>query len=172
MDKNNTFNKNGFSLIELIIAISIITLFSAMSLSVYNQYTSQQQLIKQQNNLINLLELSRKKATSSDLNNYSCPVNTDFTGYQINITSNSLTMFICCGSGNNCSNRYQITQYSIESPITITNGIGNFRFKNSGQTNLTSPLTITLKQNSLSKCLNIYISPMGLIDYDNTLFSC
>jgi Tfp pilus assembly protein FimT len=173
MDKNNRINQS-FALIELIIAVSIIIIFTGLTIPFYNRFTTEQQLKNEGKNVVNLLELARKKAISGDLANYSCPSNTGFTGYLTTVTSNNLQIRLCCGNDNNpCSTSYQITTYNLPAQILVTAGLGNFQFKNlTGQTNQSSQLTVTIKQTAISKCTNIYVSPSGLINFDSNLTNC
>lgn len=172
MDKNKHFKKRSFTIIELIITISIIIVFSGLIIPFFNQFNLEQQLKNESKKVINFLELARKKAISGDLKNFSC---VNFTGYLVTINTTNLQIYLCCGSatGNSCLNQYQITTYNLPSQISVTTGLGNFQFKNlTGQTTLLNQLTITIRQTAIGKCANIYISPSGLIDFDSNLTSC
>lgn len=172
MVKNNK-TQNSFTLIELLITISIIVILTSLTIPFYNQYTAEQQLKNEGKKIVDLLELARKKAISADLASYSCSSNTDFTGYQVT-ANNQFRIDLCCGTSNTpCSNTNQITTYNLPSQISVSSLPNNFRFTNlEGKTSSSTQITITIKQTTINKCVYIYVSPSGLINFDTNLTSC
>lgn len=159
MDKNK-----GFTLIELIVVISIMILFLGVSLPRYNYYNSQLKLKSEGKKLVDVFELAKKKALSADLFDKSC---TDFTGFRTTVTGSSYSLNFCCAGS--CSG---IQSYNFGANITATSGIGNYNF---------TPLmilpnfvsnSIRLKDSVLGKCIDISISPIGVIELNETLISC
>jgi len=172
MDKNKK-NKKSFTLIELLIAISLIILISGLTIPFYNQFTAQQELKNETKKIVDLLELARKKAISGDLSNHQSDC-ANFTGYQIRIVnSTTLQLFICCGqtTSNYCSTSFVITTYNLPNQFSITPVGSNIQFKNlTGYLDNSYPLNI--KNSLINKCISITISPSGLINYNDNLISC
>lgn len=162
--KNIFGNGEGFTLIEFIVVISVALVFLGLSLPRYNDYSSQLKLKSEAKKLIDVLELAKKKALSADLFDTNC---TNFTGYRITVASGSYSLLFGCAS------IYSTVQdYDLLTNITITVGTGNYDF---------SPLminpsfisnTIRLKNSVINKCVNISISPIGIIELNETLIPC
>jgi prepilin-type N-terminal cleavage/methylation domain-containing protein len=172
MVKNNK-TQHSFTLIELLITISIVAIIISLTIPFYNQYTAEQQLKNEGKKIVDLLELARKKAISGDISDSSSCSN--FTGYLTAINPTNLQISICCGitSGNNCSPSSTITAYNLPSQISVSSSSNNFRFTNlEGKTSSSTEITIRIRQTAIGKCTYIYISPLGLINFDNNLTSC
>ncbi len=163
----------GYTLIELLVVISIIVLFSGLSLAYYNQFNSRNQLDSQTQQLVDVLNLARSKALAGEnFNAASCQGNNQFWGYQFDrINASSYRVEFCCGGTDdnagrcpNASNQANVVQsYSI-SPFTIsplgTNPI-LFKLKSAG-TNFTAPITIQVSDPS-NNSKSITICPIGTI---------
>lgn len=160
MDKNR-----GFTLIEFIVVISIALLFIGVALPRYNDYGSQLKLKNDAKKVIDVFELAKKKALSGDLFDKNCA---DFTSYRATIVGGSTYSlnFCCAGS---CSS---VQEYNLSSNITFTSGIGNYNF---------TPLmirpnfvanSIRLRSSTINKCIDISISPIGVIELNETFISC
>lgn len=170
MKKILTLNKHklfeAFTFIELIISITIIMIFAAVVLPSYNTYTNQQKLKGDTQKIADTLELAKKKAFSSDL--YTSCAN--FNGYQVSIT-NTTTYILRFG----CNGSYQdINTYELksESNNTIVSTLGDFTFLPQGINTKISIGTIQVRNSILGQCLSITISPIGIININNTLFNC
>jgi hypothetical protein len=72
-----------------------------------------------------------------------------------------------------CAGAYQnIQTYDLESSDSVILGNGDFDFPPLGiNTNLSISL-IRLKNSVINQCLDISISPIGIISLDGTLFAC
>ena len=159
MDKSK-----GFTLIELIVVMGILSIFSGIFLARYNENASQLKLKNEAKKLIDVLELAKKKALTADLFDKNC---TDFTGYRVIISSGSYSLSFGCASV------YSVVQnYNLLTNITATVGTGNYNF---------SPLminpnfisnTIRLKNSAISKCIDILVSPIGIFELNESLISC
>jgi prepilin-type N-terminal cleavage/methylation domain-containing protein len=56
----------GYTLIELLIVVAIVLIFTGLSLAYYNQYTDETTLRSEAKQVIDVIELAKKKASSSD----------------------------------------------------------------------------------------------------------
>ena len=160
MDKNR-----GFTLIEFIVVISIALLFLGFTLPRYNDYGSQLKLKNDAKKLIDVFELAKKKAISGDLYDKNC---SDFTGYRTTIVGGTAYSLNFCCSGS-CSS---VQEYNLSGEVAFASGIGNCNF---------TPLmiypnfvgnSIRLRNSMINKCIDISISPIGVIELNETLISC
>lgn len=82
----------GFTLIEILISITIIILFSGITLAYYNNFTEDQKLKSESKRLISVLALARKMASAgviSDPTQCDISANYVFNGYKVTFTSDS-----------------------------------------------------------------------------------
>ena len=160
MDKNS----KGFTLIELIITLSIILLFVSLTIPRYNTYTQQLRLKNDAQRISDIIELAKKKAITSDLYDKNCA---QFNGYRITVDANSYIMKF------GCSGAYQnIETYSFDSNITAISGTGDFNFPALGLNTNLAINSIRLKNSSLSQCVDITISKIGIIEINGALIDC
>lgn len=59
-------NNKSFTLIEILVVVSIIVLFSGITLAAYNNYTEEKKLEADARKIVDVFELARKKANSAD----------------------------------------------------------------------------------------------------------
>jgi len=59
-------NKKSFTLIELLIVVTVIGLFSGLSIAYYNNFTNEKKLEAGADQVYNVLELAKKKTSSGD----------------------------------------------------------------------------------------------------------
>jgi prepilin-type N-terminal cleavage/methylation domain-containing protein len=169
-------NIKGFTLIELLVVSVIILSFSGTILAQYNQQTQQLKLKNEAKKLIDVMELAKKKAITSDLiptPNVTPPTFcTDFTGYQFILkTNNSYSLNYCCNSS--CPT--VLNTYSLDSKIVITNPVAlpdSLVFTPLMKVFNTTFSSITLKNTVINKCLIISISPIGIIELNEALTDC
>ena len=155
--------KKAFTLIELIIILSLIMIFSTLSLAAYNNYNEQVKLKTEAKKLAQVIDLAKKKAYSSDL--YQACSN--FLGYQVTVGAASYSLRFNCGGS------YQTVQgYSFDGKVSVVSGIGSLNFPPLGlNTNITIN-SIRLKNSMTNQCLDISVSPIGVVEVNETLISC
>jgi type II secretory pathway pseudopilin PulG len=156
--------KKAFTLIEVVISIGIIIVFAALVMPRYNDYNNELKLKKETRRIMSTIELAKKKALSSDLYNPSC---TSFEGYRVEVAANSFTLhFMCEGA------QQMIQSYPLDSNVSITTGTGNMDFAPIGA-NTSIPIgTIRLRNDSIGKCIDITVTPLGIVSTNDTLFAC
>ena len=95
MDKNKI--SNSFTIIELLIVVAIIALFSGLSLAYYNNFGQQAKLKEEARKIVDVLELAKKKANSGDIPpGVTC--SSGFNGYQVKGTDKKTYLLsLCCG---------------------------------------------------------------------------
>lgn len=151
--------QSGYALIEILIVLSIIVLFSGLSLAYFRGFDEQKKLDAEAKQLIDVLNLAQKKSTAADLSpNLNC---SDFQGYRVNIqTTTSYALEF------NCTGSYSTVQsYALRSGMTLS-GIGtNILFKPlSAGTNLSNSITTTITSSTTGKCIKIQINPVGTVE--------
>lgn len=156
---------NGFTLIELLVVISISLVFVGSILIRYNTYSQQTKLKSEVKKLVDVLELAKKKAFSSDLFNQSC---TNFNGYRVVLGTNSYSLRF------GCNGVYTTIIKTYNFPTNITATPGTFTFPRLGLGINITTNTITLKNSSTNpdKCQDISISSIGITNINETLYGC
>ncbi len=178
MDKNRKkfYAKiSSFTLIEIIISVSIVILLTSLSLASFNRQTQEQKLKEEAKKLVNVLELAKRKTFAQDVSNRIC---NDFKGYQVYFQNQNnqsqYSLRLCCGS--TCNPYFDIQPYRISFSFTSlpTNGYIWFQPLASeiNFSNNANSFTITIKNSNINKCISINISKFGLINLDNNLTSC
>lgn len=169
-------NIEGFTLIELLVVSVILLTFFGTVLAQYNQQTQQLKLKNEAKKMIDVMELAKKKALTSDLiptPNVTPPTFcTNFTGYQfiLNTSSNYSLRYCCNSSCTTVLNTYDLdSKVVITSPVVIPNSLIFTPLMKVFNRTFTS---VTLKNTVINKCLNISISPIGIIEAVETLIDC
>ena len=153
-------NRKGFTLIELIVVIFIISLFAGLSIANYGAFNEEKKLDDEVKRLSATLYLARSKASSADADPDICE---DFRGFWVRLDTSTPSSYT---SERDCNGTFDSTQtHALTSNVTIGAPITNVFFKslNAG-TNLSSALTIKVKNGKLqpAKCINIVIQPSGI----------
>ncbi len=166
MDKNEGIKphqpaKYSFTLIESLVIVAIIIIFTGFSLAYYNNFTEEKKLETEVKKLVDVLELAKKKASAGDL--YTpC---SDFRGYQVTVISSSYSLQFCCGDS--CGTAIQTYNF----PTNIISTTSKTVIFNPLSAKTTENSTITVKNTSLSKCVDLTIAASGLIT-EGAKYSC
>lgn len=169
--ERNSLN-SSFTLIELLITVTIIFTFSGLSIASYNSFTQNQQLKNEAKKFTDVLELARKKSIAGDLSNRNCD---NFNGYQIKTFANNnqnpdYQLSLCCDT--TCSSSIIIQSYTIPNEIKFQSEDTFSFLPISAKLNPPNDLTLTIKNQSVNKCLQITINKFGVITLNETLTSC
>lgn len=150
-----TIKNDGYTLIELLIVLSIIVIFSALSLAYYRQFDEQRKLDAEAKQLVDVLNLASKKARSADISPYSSC--TDFQGYRVKIKNSTRykLQFNCGGSYSD------IQFYDLRAGLTLSGSDVVFK-PLSAETDSTTIIKIT--NSVINKCINIQINPVGTVE--------
>lgn len=164
-------NRAGFTIIEVIIAVIVITLLSAASLSSYGQFNERKKIDKTTDQLISVLELAKKKSLALDKNivisgtDYSECSLQDYHVVITSTTTYSLRVNICsagtCSLNPACQEK-NIANYTVETGSQLdTTGTITF----APRTGLaTGKSVINVTHVNLNYSKTITIAPSGLIE--------
>ena len=163
--------KDGFSLLELLVVIIIIPIMAGVSIAQFNRQTQEVKLDKQADQIIDVMELAKKKSLTGDLGQYAgaCP---NFSGYRVQFTPASpysaFNLNICCAGVCNSG----IATYTVETPLTVTiSGPHPVQFTalSPGTTGAANTVITVRNPTVISKCIDITISPVGIITKGNKI---
>lgn len=145
--------QNGFSLIELIVVISIIGILTGISVNVYRNAVNERKMHVDVGLVTGIIEEIKQKARARDISpNGNC---TNFQSYDlvVNPTSNTLSQqFVCDGNTISVAD-YPLENTTIEQPASIT----RLSFIAPMGQHTSSALTIVLKNRSTKMCISIQI---------------
>lgn len=160
--------KQGFTLIELIIVIVIISIFTTLALSTVNRFTNEKQLQNETKKVMTILELTKSKTNSGDRTR--CGPDDlgafeiqDFT-FKVNDSGLSYQIIPNCKSGEptpilySVANGIQLNPDPYERPFTTTFSAIYGKVKCS---------CFIVKSIILSKCNYIQVSENAVIDEGN-----
>ncbi len=155
MDKNKIMNKSGFSLVEILIVVTIIIIFSGLTLASYNHYNQKKELEATAQKISDILELAKKKAitggqTCSDI----------LRGYQVKFldaTSYELDEV--------CTNEYSMQRFAINSYYSLTYSHSAIMFERlTGWLINDVDVTIKVKNSQTNQCVDISVSKYGQVN--------
>lgn len=172
-------NVRGFTLIELLVVVSIIILFSGLSLAAYNNFNEERKLDDEAKRVVDVLSLAAKKASSAETDPAYCTGTFHGYAYKIETASLKYRLGQCCNvaSLSECSldqNTKEVQVYYLPQNYQILAPTGNTTivFKALGLgTDLNQKTTITLKSPKVNKCIDIDIEPSGLVT-GKTKYAC
>lgn len=156
--------KKGYSLIELMVVLSIASLMIGLGLARYYYYNEEIKLKSDARKLIEVIDIAKKKTTAADL---FAPCS-NFSGYRITTTTNNYSLFFCCSSL--CTTT--VNSYPLATNVSIISGIGDIDFPPLMRSINITINTIRLKNSTINQCLDIFLTPIGLVNLDETMVSC
>ncbi len=161
--------QKAFTLIELIIVVSIITIILGISLAKYNDFTEKKKLDQDADKLVDVLETARKKAMAGDLSGKTCP---DFQGYRVDVSASSSVLNLCCKRG--CTTSFQLSTYTLQGTNSVTLPNKNIWFVplTGQQLGGAGDQIINIKNKIIKKCMDINISQEGVIEEADSQISC
>jgi prepilin-type N-terminal cleavage/methylation domain-containing protein len=163
------YNKQkGFTLFELVIVLTITSIFFGISIASYNTYTNQKKLENEAHKLADLMELAKTKAGARDiaLATGNCVVPNQGFGYEIrfNTSLRRYTFAVLC------TNTIDLGVYVIDPSVDISitpNTITSLSFL-APNGNPTQSATITFNHPVLKKCIDIKVETLtGVIKQDD-----
>lgn len=151
----------GFTLIEIIVIIGVISILMNIGLAYYNKFNEQKKLQSDTQKLYDILHLARAKTISGDQMNITC---TSFSGYQVEIvSSSSYKLVLCCSDACSGADQTEIQTYSLQSSITLDPAPATIKFKKLTGEVVTST-DIEISNSVISECMKLSVKQSGLVE--------
>lgn len=146
----------GFTLLELILVITIVTILSGVTFAKYRDILHKARLEKNVSQMVDQVSLARNRVLAKDLSPVaSCAT---FEGYVIQVlTPSTYSIWIRCSGLDTLVN-----SYTLDKTLFIGTVPSIYLFK-PPLAQLDSQQTITVKEPSSNKCTTIIIKPIGTI---------
>jgi len=160
---NNETIEKAFTLIELLIVISVILLFSGLSLAAYNDFNEAKKLEAETKKFVEVLELAKKKIMSGDKPS-TCSL---LQSYKVSYGGSVYQLFAQCSSdiqiGSNFNLPTNIIFISSDEIIFKPFGLGTYLgVDGSGNEFLTK--SVIIKNNNNSQCRQVTVEASGNIN--------
>ena len=169
----NKFLLRSFSLIEILVVLTIVILLTGVSIAAFSNYNQESQLNKEVQRLVDVLNLARGKAQTSDIN-FACSGSDEFGGYRVALLGMGYDFAFsqCCRDTSskditNCASFIQTYKLPENIRLTANSDSVDFYPLSEGA----KPATITLENSSVNKCLDVFILETGVISVGE-LYSC
>jgi prepilin-type N-terminal cleavage/methylation domain-containing protein len=154
-------NNLGYTIIELLVVISVIGLFTGLTMNSYVQRERKETLKAITNEIRSVIELARSKSVNSEMPNGCTYIN--FDGYGVETLVNSISLNYICSETITLVQNINLTKYS-KTAISIN----DFYFeKTTGELfrQLSDPDSevIEIKHTILNSCNTIEVNKFGVI---------
>lgn len=168
MEENKIILKKSFTIVELIVVLSIIAIFLGLGMANYQNYQQETLLKQESKNFVENFELTKKKAFSSELYDLNC---INFNGYRLVINPDNKSYDIFFG----CNNSYsKIQTFNLPENIVFQSiPVSNFYFPPMlDGFFINQVVNLRIKNNSTGKCVNVFINRKGVVRIDDLLVDC
>jgi prepilin-type N-terminal cleavage/methylation domain-containing protein len=162
--RNKVKSRNGYTLIEILISLTILSILFLGGYTAYREYIRRQIVQNTSQEIKSNLALVRQKALSGDSAEACTQVgsNNNLLGYQITFLATSYSVKPVCTSIA-ASQSYTVTYTLPQSVSLTTSGIsGSLQYNTVSGTNLSANATITLRHLSGGTKV-LTISPNGVV---------
>lgn len=147
--------KQGYTLIELLITVTIMALFFGISLANHSRFTEEKKVSTDTQKFMDLMTLARQKALASDTGT-TC--SGEFLGYSLVVNPTSYELHARCQLD---SPLIKATNFSSAIQSTTAQTI-NF----DALTAKSSASCVQIKNNNINLCYRVQVNPVGIISSD------
>ena len=169
--RKNINNQNGFSLVELIVVISIIAVFVGISVNVYRNSVNERRFQEDIELVTSIVHQTRGRAMARDISPdsgaFQCRINFQSYNLLIDPGTNSITQQIQC-NGMVINLDSHVLEYST---ITFPGALTRLRFVYPVNLGINSSQTISLRNETIGRCVDIDVPANGAVVINNQ-YSC
>ncbi len=160
--------KRGFTLVELLMAVTAASLFTGLTIANYVTNQQKQTMKAANRELRSTVEYARQRAVTSELPD-GCASYSDFLGYGFRATAGATNIEInyYCPTRTVVRN-ILLTKYK-QMNINNTSTVSFYFKKRTGELNTTATQTIRLKHAGLNKCSSLSVNQFGIISFDDDI---
>jgi prepilin-type N-terminal cleavage/methylation domain-containing protein len=157
-ETNTCSNKSGFTLIEILIIVSIFVVLSAIGLSAFLNFNRHHALEKDTRAVFSLIEDARSRTLSAK----------NDSSWSVHFESNKAVLFEggVYDAGDTRNSEILLSSYVFTSSIDLTDGAQIITFQRlTGEASATGSITLSLASDlSIQKTINIYKT--GIVERD------
>lgn len=160
----------GFTLIEILVSIIILTFFFGLSFNFFFNTLEDSKLNFFSEKVIMLIELAKKKSMHGDQeNNYCANLGSKIHAFGVSHNSNNINLCLYCQNDYNLCHLLRSENIKKEFEI-ITNGSDNvFFYPVEGRSK--SEINWIIKNKNNNRCLDLLINEIGIIN-KNEIHNC
>ena len=163
------WKKKGFTLIEIIIVVGIISIMVGGGVRVYSNTVAGRQLDKEADGLMNILQRAKDRSVARDISPLTpSPGCTNFVGYSVMIRPDeTYEDRITCDSTITVLNTYTLTNLEF---FRLTTDVRlNFTYPYGSLS--TADRLIEIRSDRIDRCINITIPQLGPLNKSD-IFAC
>lgn len=186
--RTRTF-KDAFTLIEIIVVVSIISILTASGMAAYNRFSDEQKLTTETKKIVDEIDLLRKKALAGEKSAIQGECEGDLLFQSLALEGTQVSGYRnCSDTGEVLTKRYNLAGDGMVSVVSMNvvrasgtiETISRLRFAppyatmsavtSLGTDTVFAPLDslkITIKSNNINKCIQITVNPSGVISEGN-----
>lgn len=171
--RKKKLTQRAFSILEILLVIFIIALFSGFALPYFNSSTSTKKLDQEAKQLIDVIELAKAKASAGQADIPGCTI---FKGYQVYFDdpATQYRLRACCGAvpTDLCTFSQDIQLYKTQPDMTyaFSGSLASSNFIHYSNltlgTTLASNGIIIITNTTINKCVKITVDKIGLVTED------
>ncbi|PIY78951.1 MAG: hypothetical protein COY81_05215 [Candidatus Pacebacteria bacterium CG_4_10_14_0_8_um_filter_43_12] len=125
----NTFKTTGFTLIEMLVAITILLLVTGGSMAAFSTFNDRRQVEETAKQAQQYFTLAQQKASVKETPQDCITDNRSLQGYRVALASNSVTLQALCGSNLTDLNPYNLDTFrQFVFPNGVTTTAGDYDF--------------------------------------------
>lgn len=160
-------NSSGYSLIEVIIVITIIVLFTGMGIAGYTRFNDQRIVDAESKKILNLLETARSKAMTKDIDSQDVSA-CDFEGYRVIINTTAMartySLLIKCNGTTSLARTISMSE-SLTVSTTPQNPLSiDFAVATGSVPNCETDCMISINNTNIGRCKLITVKGSGVIE--------
>lgn len=186
--RTKTF-RSGFTLIEIIIVVSIVALLTASGMAAYNRFTDEQKLTTETKKVVDEIDLLRKKALAGEKSAIQGECDGDLLYQSLSLNTTTVTDYrTCTDTGEVLTKQYNLSGDGMVHVVSMNIVRGSGAIESISRLSFAPPyatlsatdtlgttltlsssdsLKITIKSDNVNRCIQITVSSNGVISEGN-----